>query len=223
MFKINKYSQCYYSIIDRAKTRVTEGYTEIHHILPKSMGGTNDVSNLVKLTAREHFICHLLLPKMTDGEDKHKMIYAYSIMSGRKIYGARKYSFYKEEYSIINSLARSGSGNGMYGVDRKGEKNTFFGMKHSDETKRKISEGQKRRKHDRPDSFKSYERTEEHRKTAGATAKSRSTCYTFKHINHGEFYGTTGDLGRAFNFRGCEAYKLVKGEYKTYKGWIVLL
>ena len=51
------------SIIDRAKTRVLpkETYTERHHIIPRCMGGTDDKSNLVDLTAREHFIVHKLL------------------------------------------------------------------------------------------------------------------------------------------------------------------
>jgi len=220
MFIENKYSRMYYNIISRAKSRPKTGYTETHHILPKSMGGSDDLSNLVELTAKEHYICHLLLPKITEGENRYKMIYAYTIMSGRKIYGSRKYSFYKEEYAKINSQLRSGEGNGMWGADRSGSKNTFFGKKHTKETKQKISEGQKRRKLERPESFKTYERTSIHRKAVGEATKSRAACYTFKHPEHGEFYGTTGDLAKAYNFsRASEAYKLVKGEYKSYKGW----
>jgi len=37
-----------------------DGMLERHHILPKSLGGTNDKSNLVYLIPREHFIAHLL-------------------------------------------------------------------------------------------------------------------------------------------------------------------
>jgi hypothetical protein len=56
------YKKVYNQIIERAKQRVTvKGYSEIHHIIPKSEGGTNDSENLVELTAREHFICHWLL------------------------------------------------------------------------------------------------------------------------------------------------------------------
>lgn len=39
-------------------------YGEVHHIIPKSEGGTNDKDNLVRLSAREHYIAHLLLAKI---------------------------------------------------------------------------------------------------------------------------------------------------------------
>lgn len=41
-----------------------EEYLETHHILPKCMGGTNNSSNLVKVSARTHIILHMLLEKM---------------------------------------------------------------------------------------------------------------------------------------------------------------
>ena len=48
-------------IIDRAQNRTLIGYSELHHITPKCMNGTNDKENLVSLTAREHFIVHKIL------------------------------------------------------------------------------------------------------------------------------------------------------------------
>lgn len=39
-------------------------YYEQHHIIPRSMGGSNDTTNLVLLTGREHFICHVILSKL---------------------------------------------------------------------------------------------------------------------------------------------------------------
>ena len=52
------YLNIYNSIIDRAKTRNLPGYTEKHHVVPKSIGGSDDKSNIVELTAKEHFVCH---------------------------------------------------------------------------------------------------------------------------------------------------------------------
>jgi hypothetical protein len=51
----------YNQIIQRALNRPIQGYVEKHHITPKCLGGQNDNSNLVVLTAREHFVCHWLL------------------------------------------------------------------------------------------------------------------------------------------------------------------
>lgn len=67
----NKYTSWYVNIIQHALARgQIEGYFERHHILPRcfKMGGEKDSNNIVLLTAREHFICHKLLPKMTDNK-----------------------------------------------------------------------------------------------------------------------------------------------------------
>ncbi len=66
------YLRSYYKIINNAKSNLRNGYLELHHIVPRCIYGENlldesnlkDVnqdSNLVFLTAREHFICHWLL------------------------------------------------------------------------------------------------------------------------------------------------------------------
>lgn len=36
-------------------------YTEVHHIKPRYMGGTNEDANLIRLTYRQHILAHLLL------------------------------------------------------------------------------------------------------------------------------------------------------------------
>lgn len=53
-----------------------EGYFEIHHILPSSICDIvqkKDKNNYVILTAREHYIAHLLLTKLFDSDLKYKM------------------------------------------------------------------------------------------------------------------------------------------------------
>lgn len=59
------YNKIYNNIIERAKQRQIKnplnGYKEIHHVVPRSIGGTNEQSNLVELTLKEHFLCHELL------------------------------------------------------------------------------------------------------------------------------------------------------------------
>ncbi len=116
MYLDNKYTRIYYSIIDRAKNRVLNGYTEKHHIIPKSIGGSNTKDNLVKLTPREHFICHLLLPKMLEGLSRRKMTFALTNFTNRarhgstSIYkiGGRSYQTIKENASIHMSAVQKG-------------------------------------------------------------------------------------------------------------------
>jgi hypothetical protein len=78
------FTDCY-AIITSAKTRnISTEYCEKHHIIPKSLGGDNSKDNLVELTYREHFIRHMLLTKMTIGDDKRKMVCALWAMTIRK-------------------------------------------------------------------------------------------------------------------------------------------
>jgi hypothetical protein len=112
----NKYSKLYFSITDRAKNRNLTCYTEEHHILPESLGGPNNKDNLVSLTAREHFICHWLLIKMTEGTDRSKMLYALNGMKAENRYQyryhtkitARVYERYRIEHAKNHSERMKG-------------------------------------------------------------------------------------------------------------------
>lgn len=84
MFLNNKYKTWHDNIITKAKNRTLTCYTEKHHILPKCLGGSNNEDNLVRLTAKEHFIVHMLLCKFTEGSVNNKMIFAFSAMSSIK-------------------------------------------------------------------------------------------------------------------------------------------
>lgn len=112
----NKYSKLYYKLTSNAKSRTIEGYTELHHIIPQSIGGSNAKENIVKLTAREHFICHWLLIKMTEGEDRGKMLYALNGMKAENKYQqryhtkitARIYEKYRIEHAQNHSRIMKG-------------------------------------------------------------------------------------------------------------------
>src|SRR6185312_1295898 len=78
----SKYRLWYDGLIDRAKAReIPQCYTEIHHIVPRSLGGTDTSENLVRLTYREHFIAHWLLTKFHSGLALRKMQRALLAMS----------------------------------------------------------------------------------------------------------------------------------------------
>jgi hypothetical protein len=77
MFLKNKYTKWYFRIIENSRLKNHADYIENHHIIPKCMGGDNSSENLIKLTAKEHYICHLLLVKSVVPEYKKKMNYAF--------------------------------------------------------------------------------------------------------------------------------------------------
>lgn len=66
------YFRIYRELIERALDRETNQYCESHHIHPRCLGGSDDVSNLVRLLPEEHFIAHQLLVKMYPKEGKLK-------------------------------------------------------------------------------------------------------------------------------------------------------
>jgi len=116
MFKENKYTSIYYQIISRARSRKIEGYVEKHHIIPKSLGGLDTKENLVELTAREHFICHYLLTKMTDGPAKKSMWHAaWSMANLHHPTTQQRYKISSRIYEVIrrnNASALSESNKG---------------------------------------------------------------------------------------------------------------
>lgn len=74
------YPKIYNSLIKRAQERVlTEGYLEKHHIIPKCLGGGDELENLVSLTPEEHFVCHQLLVKIHPNNPK--LAYAANMMT----------------------------------------------------------------------------------------------------------------------------------------------
>lgn len=121
IFLSNKYTNWYFNIINNARNRPISGYTEYHHIIPKSLGGSNELSNLIHLTAREHFICHMLLMFMIKHNSKsyHKMVKAAIMMKPNcngKRYVSRLYDLAKKRFSKIQSHNQSGKSNTQYGT-----------------------------------------------------------------------------------------------------------
>lgn len=157
---MNKYNLWYNLITERARNRALESYTETHHILPRSLGGTDDKNNLVKLTAREHFICHWLLTKMHIGESRAKMIYALNGMKRSNDFAqryetkitARVYEKLKKEFAEVHSSTMKGRTPWNKGIpiteeQREKNKKSATGRKFSQEVIKKRSakiRGQKR-------------------------------------------------------------------------------
>lgn len=117
----NKYSRLYHRIIASAQNRaMTEGYKERHHIIPKSLGGTDSKSNLVDVTAREHFILHYLLTKFTEGPDFRKMVNAFNMMNcssdgQRRYMNSRLYDANRKHMSATMRINQTGARNSQFG------------------------------------------------------------------------------------------------------------
>jgi hypothetical protein len=139
IFIENKYTKWYYAIITVASARsLTKNiYYESHHIIPRSLGGSNSKYNLVNLTAREHFICHKLLTKMTTGKEKSKMIYALWAMCTLQNDHQLRHEITSIQYSSVRKLRAEEQTLMLKGKPRNSP---------SEETRRKISNSLKGRK-----------------------------------------------------------------------------
>ena len=93
------YEKIYNQIVERAKNRVLDCYTESHHIIPRCMGGGDEKENLVTLTAREHFICHRLLVQIHP--DNNKLKFALWAMCNMK---SKRQSRYVPSYRVYESI-----------------------------------------------------------------------------------------------------------------------
>lgn len=120
------YERIYFSIIENRKINKFDGYTENHHIKPRSLGGTDDKDNIVSLSAREHYICHLLLTEIykNDKYSYSKMLHAFMMMCNMRSnnqkrdykFNSKTYSRLKTEHSISMSLSQKGEKNSNYGT-----------------------------------------------------------------------------------------------------------
>lgn len=102
------YKRIYDQLVAKAKVRgldksEVEGYFEKHHILPRCQGGGDEKENLVLLTAREHYIAHILLWKIYPNDPN--LFHAAWMMSNRSLQNrnSRVYAMLREEHARILS------------------------------------------------------------------------------------------------------------------------
>lgn len=129
------YKVIYQDLINKAKSenrkKSNSNYYEAHHIKPKSFGGEGDCRNvnhpnIVLLTPKEHYIAHLLLTKIYPTSSAMQTALWNMINTNkniRHIPSANTYKKLREDY--INFT--------------RGETNPFYGKKHTEDAKLKIS------------------------------------------------------------------------------------
>lgn len=133
------YIKVYNSLIERAIGRELDAnsYYEKHHIIPKSKGGTDDPSNIVYLTYREHIIAHWLLHTNYPTDKQLAAAFHMTVFGSdpRAIRGNDSYigiSKYIPSTRILEAA-------------RIAKMNARIGTKHTDETKAKIAESHRSR------------------------------------------------------------------------------
>ena len=142
MFKENKYTKWYWQIISNPDL---SGYTERHHIIPRSLGGSNQKENIIKLSVRQHFVCHLLLTKMLIcSKSRGKMCWALKCMLRVRTVDGHRYipkssKIFELTRRAHTGILRSDEAKQKLSNARKGK--TF--SPHSIETRNKIGASQR--------------------------------------------------------------------------------
>jgi hypothetical protein len=140
------YEKIYNNLIDRAARRISQGYVEKHHIVPRCLGGTDSKENIVNLYPEEHYLAHLLLCKLNDGNSK--LLYAaMNMTSGAMINNGKRnnkaYGWLRRQYaesiSGDNNPARRNPN-----LQKEAAKKRV-GQKRTEETRARMSAAQKGR------------------------------------------------------------------------------
>jgi len=120
LFIQNKYYNWYFALIAKARTKVYDDYSEVHHIIPDCLGGTDDPDNLVRLSYQEHFLCHWMLIKFVNTpEAEAKMIRSLLCMTWSSNNHKRIVSSW--QFDVVKRAAKDnmrGENNPVYGKTR---------------------------------------------------------------------------------------------------------
>lgn len=137
IFLDNKYTKLYYKIINSVTEEELKGYCENHHIIPRSLGGSDDKNNIVRFSARKHFICHYLLTKMVkkDTPYYYKMVKALNFMksdpsgTNERYVNSKLYESNRNEFSKAMSELNKGKNNSQSGIKWIYNVNTYESKK----------------------------------------------------------------------------------------------
>jgi predicted metal-dependent hydrolase len=97
----------YQRFIGSLRGQSVDGYAEVHHIVPRSLGGSDDADNLIRLTARQHFIAHWILARALGGSASR----AFFMMSNFGKYGqvnSTTYQIARQEYAALAAVQMAG-------------------------------------------------------------------------------------------------------------------
>ena len=133
------YLNRYNKFIGVLKAQTINGYYELHHIIPKSSGGSNDKSNLVALTARQHYIAHWMLWKAY-GENMTRAFFMMSSVGRYERVSSKTYDKARKDYSAQVKIQMANKPNiPKFTLEHREKlRQAKLGRKLSEETKEKI-------------------------------------------------------------------------------------
>lgn len=208
------YQKHYDLLMEKAKNREKpKGYTEKHHVEPSHDGGSDSTENLVYLTAKEHFIAHLLRAKATKNQKDWWAVHCFVMnpqeniryINSRFIAKAREYLSEHNWAKGIKHRTHMKENNPMFKEENKlklsiknsGENHPMWGTKHSVEHNQRISAAVKGKNNPRFD----------------------PTERIFQHKDGLIYIGNSFDFRMKFELSQSKISTLISRGRKTHKGW----
>jgi len=145
----NKFLRCYNVLINKAKNRQipNDSYFEKHHIIPRSLGGDNSSDNIIKLTAKEHYLAHRFLVRFTTDNYHYKMLYALDSMGMKSRNTENRWRMpariYEQNRKRLSEIGHSEETKQKIGKANTGKTNKYRGIPRTEETRNKISKSSK--------------------------------------------------------------------------------
>jgi hypothetical protein len=211
-------------IADRKRKPRPEGYTERHHIVPRSLGGGDEAANLIDLTAEDHFFAHLLLARIHGGVMGSAL---FLLLQSSNRHWRQRYRS-RASYGLARRLAARGLAESWTGERNPLFNPTQFNWVNCDtgETRRAtMAEMHAKVGGSRPhwtNVARGVRKTYRGWTIAGRALSVRSSKgKQFKFVNRDgrEFVGTQGQFAQAFGFSVANASRIARKGCVSKCGW----
>lgn len=143
------YKSHYEKLIERARYRDKfSGYKELHHVVPRCLGGSDDSENVVALTPEEHFVAHQLLVKIHPKNPK--LVYAALMMTTTSCFVPRRNKAYGWIRRLVSEHRKNAIGAKHSEASKRARSEKLKGKPLSEETKLKLKQAWIKRKIEKP-------------------------------------------------------------------------
>jgi hypothetical protein len=216
-------------IADRLK-HPKDGYQEIHHIVPRCLGGSDDKANKIRLIPEEHFFAHLLLAKAYNIPALWSAVMVMHARGDRRGIFTRRsrsaYAWARRQYGIA-CKTRTGPTNPNYNPE-------ILALNHKSGatiigTRNQIIQARLGIDHAKLSSILAGNSKSSNEWMLPETNPAQigqykgmngdKTLYSWKHLDGRTFIGTRSELAHEFNLRSTDISGVVNGEHSHCLGW----